>query len=149
LNQHAQRLRERGLAPIVAVGYLNYSEPPFGEIVAQVVAQGATRIFVTPYFLIPGKFVKVDLPRAIRAAQAAHPDVEFIVAEAIGYDELLADALLASAASALPHTEWRSDLAQAAQSCRANPECPLYGTPACPRQPVPPQTIPSQITGEA
>ncbi len=135
------------MAPIVEVGYLNYSEPPFAETVANVVAQGATRIFVTPYFLIPGKFVKVDLPRAIDAAQSAHPDVTFILAEPIGYDELLADALLKSAASALPHTEWRSDLVQAAQSCRANPECPLYGTPACPRQPFPLLTI--QTTGEA
>ena len=98
LKVQAERLRARNIAPIVEVGYLNYSEPPFADAVASVVAQGATRILVTPYFLIPGKFVKVDLPRAVFEAQSAHPDVTFLVAEAIGFDPRLADALLDSAA---------------------------------------------------
>ncbi|HLK56589.1 MAG TPA: CbiX/SirB N-terminal domain-containing protein, partial [Chthonomonadaceae bacterium] len=68
LDAHADRLRARGIAPIVTVGYLNYSEPPFLQAVAQCVAQGATRIIVAPYFLVPGYFVKVDLPKSVAAA---------------------------------------------------------------------------------
>ena len=70
---HADRLRARGLAPIVEIGYLNYCEPLFAETVSRCVAAGATRIVVTPYFLVPGYFVKVDLPRCVETAQAAFP----------------------------------------------------------------------------
>jgi sirohydrochlorin ferrochelatase len=135
LLAHAARLRTRGLAPLVAVGYLNYSEPPFADTVADLVRQGATRILVTPYFLVPGKFVRVDLPQAVDAARAAHPGVEFVASEAIGYDERLADALLESARAAGGPSTWRDDLKRASNHCRANPQCPLYNTPACPKQP--------------
>ena len=133
LNAHARRLRECGIAPIVEVGYLNYSVPPFAETVDKVVAQGATRIVVAPYFLVPGKFVKVDLPRAVQAAQEAHPHVSFIVADALGFDVHLADALLDSARAPFGPDYWREDLNNASRFCRANPECPLYGTEKCPR----------------
>jgi sirohydrochlorin cobaltochelatase len=142
---HATRLRERGLAPLVEVGYLNYSEPPFAQAVAKLVAAGVTRILVTPYFLVPGKFVKVDLPQAVEAARAAHPSVEFVLAEAIGYDERLADALIDSAQHAFGPAAWRDDLQRASAHCRPNPACPLYGTPACPKQPVPPMSQPIEV----
>ena len=133
LKAQAARLRERGLAPVVEIGYLNYSEPPFADTVARVAEQGATRIVVAPYFLVPGKFVKVDLPRAVQAAQSLYPDVEFVVADAIGYDPRLAGALLDSAHTPFGPERWREDLRRAAQYCRVNPGCPLYDTAACPR----------------
>ena len=135
LKVQAERLRERGIAPIVEVGYLNYSEPPFADTVASVVAQGATRILVTPYFLIPGKFVKVDLPRAVFEAQTVYPGVTFLVADAIGFDPRLADALIDSAAQAFGPSRWRLDLERATRQCRPNTECPLYDTPLCPLHP--------------
>ena len=133
LLEHARRLRERGVAPLVEVGYLNYSEPPFAETVTKIAAQGATRILVTPYFLIPGKFVKVDLPRAVELARAAYPGIEFSIADAIGFDARLADALIDSAHHAFGPERWREDLSRASRYCRANPECPLFGTSNCPR----------------
>jgi sirohydrochlorin cobaltochelatase len=102
LQAHAERLRARGVAPCVEVGYLNYSEPPFADAVAKCVAAGADRILVTPYFLVPGKFVKVDLPQAVAAVRADYPQVQFVIAEAIGFDEALADVLIASARKAAP-----------------------------------------------
>jgi sirohydrochlorin cobaltochelatase len=87
LSMHADRLRARGLAPIVEIGYLNYCEPLFAETVERCVAAGATRIVVTPYFLVPGYFVKVDLPRCVETARQAFPQVTFVVAEPIGFDE--------------------------------------------------------------
>lgn len=137
LRAHAERLRAQGITPLVAVGYLNYSEPPFLDAVAECVEAGATRVFVTPYFLVPGYFVKVDLPKAVAQAQARFPKVEFVVAEAIGFDERLADALIESANAAVGPEGWREDLQRASQFCRANPQCPLFGTPNCPKQPVP------------
>lgn len=135
LKGHARRLQAQGLAPIVEVGYLNYSEPPFAEAVEKCVAAGATRLLITPYFLIPGKFVKVDLPQAVAQEQAAHPNIEFVVAQAIGYDDALADALIESAKTAAPPDTWRDDLKRAPQFCRPAPLCPLYDTLDCPKHP--------------
>lgn len=137
LDTHAGRLRRTGDWPLVFVGYMNYSEPTFAEAVANAVSQGATRIVVLPFFLIPGYFVTQTLPEQLTAVQADYPSLEFVVAQAIGYDTGLADALIASAQTPLGPDAWRDDLTAAARGCRARPDCPLYATPNCPRVPAP------------
>lgn len=127
----AERMRERGDAPIVEVGYLNYSEPAFEETFERCVAAGAGRITIAPYFLVAGKFVKVDLPRKIAAARARHPEIAVHVAEALRFHPGLAEALLACATRTAPPSEWRRTLDQASDFCRANQRCPLYGTARC------------------
>ena len=134
LENHAARLRERGIAPLVAVAYLNYNEPTFLQSVQSCAEAGATRIRVAPYFLIPGKFVKVDLPKQVAEAQSAFPAISFEIADALGFDERLADALIESANGAAPDG-WRVNLERAQQSCRPDPQCPLYNTPFCPKHP--------------
>lgn len=132
LLAQAERMRERGDAPIVEVGFLNYSAPPFEDAVAACVAQGATRITVAPYFLVAGKFVVVDLPRRIAAAQAQYPQIPFVVADAMRDHALLAEAVLSATTRTRAPAAWRDTAAQAIQFCRALPQCPRYGTPACP-----------------
>lgn len=131
LNGHAERILRSGIAPIVEVGYLNYSTPAFLDTVASVVGKGATSITVVPYFLIPGKFVQVDLPRAVNKAKEQYPGVEFHTAEAIGFDTRLGDALIESADNAASAPCWRIDLAQATRSCLSRSDCPLFGTEQC------------------
>ena len=128
----AERMRERGDAPIVEVGYLNYSEPAFELAFERCVAAGAREIVIVPYFLVAGKFVKVDLPRKIATARSRYPEIDVRVAEAMRFHPLLADALLACAERAVPVAGSRQRLDTASQYCRADPRCPLYGTPACP-----------------
>ncbi len=137
LDAHAARLRARGNWPLVRVGYMNYSEPTFAEAVAECRAAGATRIVVLPFFLVPGYFVRKTLPEHVAQAQTDHPDLTFTVAEAIGFDARLADAVINAANEPLGPGEWRDDLTAAARHCRARPDCPLYATPNCPRVPAP------------
>ena len=137
LDAHAGRLRRTGEWGWVGVGYLNYSQPTFAEAVAECQAQGATRIVIVPFFLVPGYFVTKSLPEQVEAARGEHPNLEFVVADALGYDAGLADALIASAQESLGPEQWRDDLTAAARGCRARPDCPLYGTPNCPRVPAP------------
>lgn len=138
LKAHAARLKQAGIAPIVEFGYLNYTDPAFADTVRKCAAAGATKIIVTPYFLVPGYFVKVDLPKAVDLSRAEHPGIEFVVVEAIGFDERLADALIESASQPMAADLWRDDLKRAPDHCLANPLCPLYGTIECRRQPFPP-----------
>lgn len=132
LSALANRMRERGDAQIVEVGYLNYSEPSFAEAFARCVEAGASRITVVPYFLVAGKFVKVDLPREIAAVSARYPHIEVRLADAMRFHRGLADAILACAERAVVPAHWRDILNTAPQYCRANPQCPLYGTEKCP-----------------
>lgn len=131
LLEMAERMRARGDAPIVEVGFLNYTEPSFASAVRRCVEQGATRIRIAPYFLISGKFVVHDLPRVIDEARAEHPSIAIEVAEVIGFHPALADAILGSAMKARPTDAWRGELAAAAEFCRENRKCPLYGSAAC------------------
>src|SRR5690349_18477647 len=57
----AERAHAAGVAPIVSAGFLNYSQPTFGEALAGCVENGATEVIIQPYFLIPGKYVRSDL----------------------------------------------------------------------------------------
>ena len=134
LDAHAEGLRKSGIWPVVAVGYMNYSQPTFLEAVQVCADAGADTIIVVPYFLVPGFFVKKTLPERIVEARLLFSDLRFEVAPALGFDERLADAILQSAADPLGPEEWRGDLASAARGCRAIPECPLYGTSKCPRR---------------
>lgn len=135
LMAHLGRMRDRCDAPIVEAGYLNYTEPTFADAVAAAVRRGATRIAVTPFFLLPGKFVTVDLPAAVQTARAAHPNVEFVAAAPIGYDDMLVEAVLETARSAEPVGRLR-DLRRGAEACRFDPRCPLFATPGCPTRQV-------------
>jgi sirohydrochlorin cobaltochelatase len=137
LERHAGRLRAAGEWDVVEVGYLNYSVPIFAEAVVKCREAGARDIVVQPFFLVPGYFVSKSLPEAVDAVRADFPDLTFTIASAIGYDERLADAIVESAQNPLGPGHWRDDLSAAARNCRANRECPLYGTPNCPRAPEP------------
>ena len=128
----ADRLRARRDAPIVEVGYLNYSEPTFEATFARCVGLGATRIVVVPYFLVAGKFVQVDLPRRVTGIRGQYPEIEVLLAHALGFHPLLADALEACAVSARPPAAWRETAEEIARVCRASPRCPRFGTGACP-----------------
>jgi sirohydrochlorin cobaltochelatase len=135
LEAHAARLRERGDFDLVSLGYLNYSEPKFAEAVELAASAGITEIVVVPYFLVPGFFITKSLPEAVAQAQAQFPRLSFTVAPPLGDDASLVDALLDAAQNARGREHWRDPLTRAALACRPSPDCPLYGTPACPKVP--------------
>jgi sirohydrochlorin ferrochelatase len=131
LLELAARMRSRGDAPIVEVGFLNYTEPTFAQAVERCLEAGARRIVVAPYFLIAGKFVTDDLAKTVEVEREKHPSIDFAVAEVIGFHESLADAVLASADEARPPRAWRDTMRHASAYCREHPRCPLYGTDVC------------------
>lgn len=132
LKALAREMQSRGDADIVEVGFLNYSAPPFSEAFATCIEKGATEIVVAPYFLVEGKFVKVDLPPKIEEMRAQFPDVQVQVAQAMRFHTTLADAILSCASRAQEPGKWRDILNTAPQFCRDSEECPLHGTPKCP-----------------
>ncbi|HEY0603514.1 MAG TPA: CbiX/SirB N-terminal domain-containing protein [Herpetosiphonaceae bacterium] len=91
-------IRERGVYPIVEVGFMEINEPSIPEAIERCVAQGAERVLAVPYFLHTGNHVTDDLPTLLEAAQATYPQVEFLMGDYLGHDPLLADVVAERAA---------------------------------------------------
>lgn len=126
LKAHAACLAQTGKYACVEIGYLNYSEPSFARAVEKCVGAGATRITISPYFLVPGYFVQTGLPRVLNPEKARFPKVEFRVAPVLGGHPLLADAVLSCADRAASSESWRRILHSAPRYCEADRNCPLY-----------------------
>ena len=74
LERIAQALQPMLPTTLFAVGYNEFCSPSIGEAIAQVVAQGATRVFVIPSMLTPGGLhSEHDIPCALDAVRQAHP----------------------------------------------------------------------------
>jgi sirohydrochlorin ferrochelatase len=80
----AERLRARGVAPIVQACFLNYSRPTLAEAVQEVHAQGALRVVVQPYFLIDGHYASNDLPAQVRDLATHYPAMRLTTAGVFG-----------------------------------------------------------------
>lgn len=77
-------VRGRAGLEIVEHAYLAMAAPSIPEGVRRCVAQGAARIVTVPYFLHLGRHMLRDLPDALRAQQAAYPEVEIVLGRHIG-----------------------------------------------------------------
>ena len=128
----ALQMQNRGDADLVEVGFLNYSTPKFEDAFKSCVEKGATEVIIAPYFLVAGKFVKVDLPPKIEAMRAQFPEVRVLVADAMRFHSGLAEGILSCASRAQTPAQWRDILNTAPQWCRDSAECPLHGTEKCP-----------------
>jgi sirohydrochlorin ferrochelatase len=96
----AARARAAGIAPLVAVGFLNYSRPLLGEALARCIARGASEVALLPYFLVPGRFVRADLPRALEDLRQQHSAIPLTLARCFE-DHLALERLVLKRAEAL------------------------------------------------
>jgi sirohydrochlorin cobaltochelatase len=96
----ARRMTTRQPAVPVACAYLELVEPDLPTAAGRLIADGARALRVVPLFLGMGKHVREDLPALVDALRAAHPDVVFSLAPAVGETteviDLLADIALRS-----------------------------------------------------
>ena len=86
-------VRERGVYPIVEVGFMECNDPTIPAAIDSCVAQGAERVIAVPYFHHTGNHVAEDLPSLLEEAQARHTEVEFLMGDYIGHDALIADVI--------------------------------------------------------
>lgn len=96
----ARRMTARRPEVPVACAYLELVEPDLPTAAGRLIADGACALRVVPLFLGMGTHVREDLPQLVEALRAAHPDVVFSLAPAVGETteviDLLADIALRS-----------------------------------------------------
>jgi sirohydrochlorin ferrochelatase len=94
-------MRERGGYPLTATAFLELAEPELPAAVAALVAEGAQRILVIPYFLTLGIHLRRDLPRIVEELESIHPGVKIVVTDPLDGHPALLDIVMARAGDAL------------------------------------------------
>src|SRR6516165_1024766 len=102
---HALRDLVAAALPDVAVevGYLEMSDPPAGDRIAELVAGGCRRVVVLPLVLLDAGHAKSDVPAVVVEARERHPAVAFPFGRPIGVTrapvEVLGEAVRAAGGS--------------------------------------------------
>jgi len=106
---------------------MELAEPSIAAAFTRCVEQGARRVVVMPYFLLPGKHWDEDIPRLTAEAAAQYPDVRFIVTAPLGLSSRITSiiddriqACLDVAAGQLPECDL----------CRGSGRCANWQQPA-------------------
>jgi sirohydrochlorin ferrochelatase len=86
---------------VVEVAFLELGEPDLAGAAARLVAGGASRIIVIPYFLTLGTHMQRDLPRLVEDAARRNGNVEMHVTSPLDGHPALLEALLDRASEAL------------------------------------------------
>jgi len=84
----------------VEAAFLELGEPDLAGATERLIARGATRIVVIPYFLTLGLHLHRDLPRLVEDISRQHPDVEMQVTAPLDGHPALVEALLDRAGQA-------------------------------------------------
>lgn len=73
----------------VAAAHMELATPTVGDAIDAVVAAGAGRVLVMPYFLFPGNHWERDIPALVDEASHRHPGVELCVTAPVGLHPLM------------------------------------------------------------
>lgn len=89
----------RGSQPGVPVelAFLEFMAPSLPDCIAALLADGVNKIVVMPMFIARGGHLKRDVPEMLAALRVAHPQVEFVLGDAIGEHALVVEAMAAAA----------------------------------------------------
>jgi sirohydrochlorin ferrochelatase len=86
---------------VVEAAFLELGQPDLTGATALLIARGAKRIVIIPYFLTLGTHMQRDLPRLAREASRVHGDIEMQITSPLDGHPALVRALLDRAAEAL------------------------------------------------
>jgi sirohydrochlorin ferrochelatase len=97
----ADRIRSEAVFDLVEAAFLEQGRPDLAGALEAVIAQGATRVVVVPYFLTLGIHLQRDLPNIVKGLERIHKGVEIRVAPPLDGHPALADILKQRAREAL------------------------------------------------
>ncbi len=86
-------LRFEAQYDLVEPAHMELCEPSIETAYDKLVARGATRIVLIPFFLSFGKHWTRDIPSLLSQAAVKHPGTEYQLVEPLGVDALILDLL--------------------------------------------------------
>lgn len=87
---------------LVRLAYLELMQPDLPKLLRQLVADGVKEVSVVPVFLGQGGHVRRDLPALIAQAQQQYPQLAITVAQAVGEQPDVQNAIAQYCISTLP-----------------------------------------------
>jgi sirohydrochlorin ferrochelatase len=93
---------------VVEAAFLELGQPDLADATGRLIARGAKRIVVIPYFLTLGTHLQRDLPRLVQDAARAHGNIDMQVTSPLDGHPALLEALLDRASQALASHENRT-----------------------------------------
>lgn len=94
-------MQAQGGYELVETAFLEPVRPTLGEAMEKLVARGASRVVVIPYFLTLGLHLQRDLPRIVSDLSRIHEGIPITVTEPLDGHPSLAAILLDRARAAL------------------------------------------------
>jgi sirohydrochlorin ferrochelatase len=101
--------RQQKQHAIVEPAHMELAEPSIATAFDRCVAQGATCVVVSPYFLLPGRHWNKDIPELTAAAATKHPGVSYMVTAPIGVHPMMADVVDSRIQHCLAHVAGKAD----------------------------------------
>jgi len=108
--------------PIVEPAHMELAEPSIDTAFGRCVERGARLIVVHPYFLLPGRHWKDDIPRLSAEAARRHHGTRFVVTAPLGLHPLMAEVMEARIQHCLARSLGDAD---ACDLCTENTGCRL------------------------
>lgn len=94
LKEYGEMVKAKSCCEIVEIASLQFNKPDLPDALGNVIAQGANRIIIVPFFLYNGIHMQEDIPAVIRGEKAKFPDVDIVLANHLGADDRLVDIVL-------------------------------------------------------
>ena len=112
---------------IVEPAHMELAEPSLGTAFDRCVAQGANRVIIHPFFLLPGRHWSEDIPALAAAAARRHAGVQYLVTAPLGLHRLISQVIAEQVAHCLNHAEGGRppcDACAGAKGCQWRPASP-------------------------
>jgi sirohydrochlorin ferrochelatase len=123
LEHFVEQFAESMHYTIVEPAHMEMAEPSIATAFDRCVQRGARRVVVCPYFLLPGKHWKEDIPKLTANAAAKHPGVEYLVTAPIGLHPMMHGVIQSRIDHCLSHI---SGNAEACESCAGTGRCMMH-----------------------
>jgi len=79
---------------LIECAFLELAEPSIPAGFEKLINSGAKKVQVLPYFLAAGLHVTSDIPKAVKAARAAHPTIDITTSQYLGEADILPTLLM-------------------------------------------------------
>jgi len=105
---------------IVEPAHMELAEPSIATAVERCVKQGARRIIVVPFFLLPGRHWRKDIPQLTEEACARFGDLPYLVTAPLGNSQGVVDVLISRMSTCLRANATGEE---GCDVCRPGPAC--------------------------
>ena len=92
----AGRIKKRNNSgfDIIKYCHMELASPTLEEAFSECIENGASEITVHPYFLVPGRHSKTDIPNMVKNIHDKHPEIKCNISEPLGIHDKLIDIIL-------------------------------------------------------